>query len=449
MIKKYLSRTNLDRSQKANFNILLSFFFKGGSIALQFFLISLTIQYIKSDVYGVWLTISSLVGWISVFDIGIGNGLRNKLSESLASKNYIISKTYISTTYAIIGLISAGLIVLYFIVSPFISWQAVFNSNFIAENELYSVVTVVSLCFFLKFVADIINVVAASFQMVSISSILIFLSNLGLTGAVWILTKTTDPNLLLLAFCLSFIPLLFSMGASIYLFSKPFKSFSPSLKAIDFKESKSIMTIGFQFFILQIITLIIFQTDNILIAQLFQPSDVTDFQVSYKYFSIIAFLFTLLLTPYWTAFTEAYYNKEYKWIQKTINALIKYWFLSIILLVLLLFCADFLIMLWVGNSVSVSFPLSLSICLYIVILNWNAIFATFLNGVGKIRLQIIYAIIMGIINIPLSFFLVNHFGWGTYAMPASNFFCLLLGAVINYMQYKKIITRKAVGIWNK
>lgn len=424
-------------------------FFRGGSIALQFILVSLTINYLKSDSYGVWLTLSSLVGWIAIFDIGIGNGLRNKLSESLAQNDLRTSKIYVSTTYAIIGFIAVILMILYFICSSFINWQSVFNSNFIPETELYNVISIVCICFLLKFVADIINIVAAAFQMVSISSILLFISNICLTGAVWILTKNTGANLVLLALCLSLIPVIVSIVATLYLFSKQFKTVSPSLKAIDFKESKSIMSLGSQFFILQIITLVIFQTDNILIAQLFHPSDVTDFNISYKYFSVITILFTIILTPYWTAFTEAYYKKEYDWIKTTINTLIKYWFLSIIVLLVMVFCAEFLIKLWVGNSVIVSLPLSICICLYVIILNWNAIFANFLNGVGKIRLQIFLALIAGAINIPVCFLLVKYFKMGLYAMPLSNFISLSLGAFFGYIQYSKIINNKATGVWNK
>ncbi|UUW09503.1 polysaccharide biosynthesis protein [Flavobacterium plurextorum] len=449
MIKKYFRRNNLNRSQKANFNIILSIFFKGGSIALQLVLVSLTVNYIKPDVYGVWLTVSSLVGWIAIFDIGIGNGLRNKLSESLAKNDFKKARIYVSTTYAIIGIIAIIFIVLYFLVSPFVSWQNVFNSSFIPEKELYRVVTVVSLCFLLKFVTDIINIVAASFQMVSISSILLFISNVALTGAVWILTKTTHANLVLLALCLSFFPVVISLVATFYLFKKNFKLVSPSLKAVDFKESKSIMSLGSQFFILQIITLIVFQTDNILIAQLFHPSDVTDFNISYKYFNIVSMFFTILIAPYWTAFTEAFFKNEYVWIEKTINTLIKYWFYSIIVLIIMIFYAKYIIKLWVGNAVIVSLPLSLSICLYIVVFNWNSIFASFLNGVGKIRIQIICAIVMGIVNIPLSIFFVRVLKFGIFAMPASNFICLSIGAIICFIQYKKIIKNVAKGIWNK
>ena len=81
MIKKYLKESITDRTKRANLNIIISFFFKGASILLSFLLVPLTINYIKPDAYGVWLTLSSLVGWVAMFDIGIGNGLKNKLSD--------------------------------------------------------------------------------------------------------------------------------------------------------------------------------------------------------------------------------------------------------------------------------------------------------------------------------------------------------------------------------
>lgn len=448
MIKKYFNK-DLDRTEKANLNTILSLLFRGGSIFLQFALIPLTIDYIKPDVYGVWLTLSSLVGWVAMFDIGIANGLKNKLSESLANKDIGKARIYVSTTYVIIGTIACTLIGLYFILYGLFDWQAIFNSRFIPESELENVVTIVSLFFLLKFITDIVNVVAASFQMVSVSSILLFISNLGLTISVWILTKTTNGNLILLALCLSGIPFLISLVSNFYLFRSRFKLVKPSFKYVDLKYSKNIISLGSQFFILQIISLIIFQTDNILIAQFFSPSEVTNFNIAYKYYSIVTILFTILLTPYWTAFTEAYHSKDFNWIKLSIKKLRVYWGLSILVLVIMLFSANFMIKLWIGDAVQISFSLSLSICAYIIASNWNAIFANFSNGVGKLRIQIIYAMIIGIVNIPLCFILVKIFKMGTFAMPLSNFICLIFGGVISYVQYSKIVGGTATGVWNK
>lgn len=449
MIKKYLKESITDRTKRANLNIIISFFFKGASIFLSFLLVPLTINYIKPDAYGVWLTLSSLVGWFAMFDIGIGNGLKNRLSESLAVQDFERAKVYVSTTYMIISIIAIVLIAIYLVCFQWVNWQMIFNSKFIPDTELQKVVTIVSLFFLLKFITDIINVVASSFQMVSISSILLFLSNLGLVISVWILSKSTKADLVWLAFCLSFIPFLITLFANFYLFHKQFKIVKPSFKYVNFKESKGIMSLGSKFFILQIIVLIIFQTDNILIAQFFEPSEVTNFNIAYKYYSIIAIIFTLIISPYWTAFTEAYMKKDFVWIKGAIGKLKIYWIASILILAFMILVCNWTIHFWVGDDVKIPIYLSLSMCAYITVTNWNAIFANFLNGVGKLKVQIIYAIFMGILNIPICFIFVKIFKFGTFAMPLSNFVCLSLGAIISYIQYVKIINDDARGIWDK
>lgn len=445
----FLSSTALNRTKKVNFNIILSLFFRIISILLSFILVPITINYIKPDIYGVWLTLSSLVGWIAMFDIGIANGLKNKLSESLALKNYAQGTMFVSTTYAIIGLIAFGLVCIYLVFHQFVNWQSVFNSPFIPENKLRNMVSIVAILFLLKFVADIINVVAAAFQMVAVSSFLLFLSNLGITLSVWILTKTTAPNMVLLAICLSLIPFVISVFASLILFKTSFKSVKPSFEKINFKESRGILSLGWQFFILQIVAVVIFQTDNIIIAQFFKPKEVTNFNVAYKYYSILAIVFSIVLTPYWTAFNEAFFKNEISWIKSSIKKLIKIFFVSLLVLLLMIAASTTFFKIWVGDEIKISIGLSITLSLYIAIMNWSAIFSNFLNGVGKIRLQMTFAPLVGVINIMLSIVFIKVLHLDIIAIPLANTLSLSLGAFIGFIQYKKIINNEAKGIWNK
>ncbi len=449
MIKNIFQKYNINRTQKVNLNTLLSLFFRGGSILLSFILVPLTINYIKPDIYGVWLTLSSLVGWIAMLDIGIANGLKNKLSESLAANNYSQAKIYVSTSYVIIGLIAIGLVCIYLLFYQLVNWQFVFNAPFIHENKLRDTVSIVAILFLLKFVADIINVVAAAFQMVAVSSFLLFLSNLGITMSVWILTKTTVANLVLLAICLSLIPLIISFIASFILFNTRFKSVKPSLEKVNFSSSKGILSLGWQFFILQIVVVVIFQTDNILISHFFEPKEVTNFNVAYKYYSILAVIFSIILTPYWTAFNEAYFKKEISWIKKSIQKLVKIFLFSLLISLFMIFVSSIFFKMWVGDEINISISLSACLCLYIAIMNWSSIFSNFLNGVGKIRLQVIFAPLVALINILLSIFFIKIIHLDITAIPLANALSLSLGAFLGYIQYKKIINNKAVGIWNK
>jgi O-antigen/teichoic acid export membrane protein len=85
------------RSVKAKKNILASFLVKGFNIAVGFLLVPLTIDYIDKSLYGIWLTLSSIVTWFRFFDVGLGNGLKNKFAEALAKGDRHLARVYVST----------------------------------------------------------------------------------------------------------------------------------------------------------------------------------------------------------------------------------------------------------------------------------------------------------------------------------------------------------------
>ncbi len=409
----------------------------------------LTIKYINPNIYGVWLTLSSIVGWLSFFDIGLGNGLKNKLTETLVDKDYIKSKYLVSTTYIIILCVVALLLLLFYLFNSLINWQFVLNSSFIPNSELNTTVSIVIIFFLFKLVTDLINVVASAFQRSSVSSMQLFISNFFIIISIWGLAKISKSNFIALAFIYSFVPLFVSLIFNVIFFTNDFKMVKPSFAYFDLSKSKDVLKLGSQFFIIQVVSLILFQTDNILIAQFFTPSDVTVFNIAFKYYSVVMFAFTILLTPYWSAFTEAFYKNEFKWIDSNIKKLIMFWLFSIALLILMYYTSTILIRTWIGSEIYIPNILSITICIYITILNWSAIFANFLNGVGKIKIQTYITPFVGVFNIALSYILVKNLNFGVYAMPLANSICLLFGAVLGYIQYKKILNHKASGIWNK
>lgn len=77
-----------NRSSLIKKNIAGSIVIKGVSILTSLLLVPLTLNYVNKELYGIWLTLSSVVLWLNFFDIGFTLGLKNKLAESLATKDY-------------------------------------------------------------------------------------------------------------------------------------------------------------------------------------------------------------------------------------------------------------------------------------------------------------------------------------------------------------------------
>lgn len=64
-----------ERSVNVKKNIVLMILIKGCSILLSLLLVPLTLDYVDNECYGVWLALSSMVVWISFFDIGINEAV--------------------------------------------------------------------------------------------------------------------------------------------------------------------------------------------------------------------------------------------------------------------------------------------------------------------------------------------------------------------------------------
>jgi len=75
------------------------------------------------------------------------------------------------------------------------------------------------------------------------------------------------------------------------------------------------LSLGEIFFFIKIGGILLFQTDNIIIIRLFGPEKVTTFNIAYKLFSVIIMGFAIIMTPFWSAFTDAYAKQDFEWIK--------------------------------------------------------------------------------------------------------------------------------------
>jgi O-antigen/teichoic acid export membrane protein len=435
------------RSVKAKKNILASLIIKGLGIAISLVLVPLTINYINPSRYGIWLTLSSIVGWFSLFDIGFGNGLRNKFAEAQAKGEEELARIYVSTTYAILSIIIGIVLVLFLCVNPFINWSSVLNTKPDMAGELSLLVIIVFVFFCLRFVFQLINTVLSANQEPAKAAFFDFLGSLFSLLIIFILTKVTSGNLILLGATFSLTPVLVLFVSSLWFYNRAYKRFSPSIKYVRFKYARNLMTLGIKFFIIQIAALVLFNTNNIIVTQLFGPGEVTTFNVSFKLFSVITMIFGIIAGPLWSAFTDAYARNEFDWIKSTLSKMKKVWILLIIVTIVTLFCSPWIYKMWVGNSVSVPFALSAAMSSYVIVYIWQTIHVFFLNGIGKLKLQLYLVLFTGVINIPLAIILGKKLGLVGITLTSTLLFTFM--GIMFSIQTKKILNKTAVKIWNK
>jgi O-antigen/teichoic acid export membrane protein len=438
-IKKFLNKGHA-RSANARKNIVASFLIKGLNIAIGLVLVPMTIHYVNPTQYGIWLTLSSIIGWLGFFDIGLGNGLRNKFAEALAKGDETRAKIYVSTTYAILTIIIAIVLLVFFCINPFLNWSKILNAPPDLARELSMLAMIVFSSFALRFVLQLITTILTADQKPARASLFNLFGSVFSLIVIYILTKTTTGNLVYLGLGLAFTPVLVFSASSLWFYSGAYKKYAPSVKHVDFSLSRDLMGLGVKFFLIQIAAIVLYETANIVISQLFSPAEVTPYNIAYRYFGIISMVFSIVMTPFWTAFTEAWHKRDMGWIQNTMKNLNRFSLLA------MLSVSSFVFRIWVGKDVVVPTEISIVMAAYFVIYVRNMPYIYFLNGIGKVKLQL-YASVAGmVINIPLAIFLGKRMG--VAGVLLSSVILNGINTIWTVIQYKKISSNKATGLWN-
>src|SRR5437763_767538 len=55
---------------------------RGVNVLVSFLSLPLTIGYLGKERYGLWVTITTMLAWLNIADLGLGNSLTNALAEA-------------------------------------------------------------------------------------------------------------------------------------------------------------------------------------------------------------------------------------------------------------------------------------------------------------------------------------------------------------------------------
>lgn len=428
-------------------NIAGSFLIKGFSILVQLVLVPLTLGYLNTDLYGIWLTVSSILLWLGFFDIGFTLGLRNKLSEALAKGDIHRGQKLVSTTYAIMIALFVPLCIILEILVPYVNWSTLLNIDVDYNETISLVMQVLVVSFCLQMILNVLGTILTSFQKVALSGIFPVIGNFLSVVVIYILTKTTQPSMLNLALTVSYLPVIVLIVCSIYMFRYGLSEVRPKLKLVDFSLVRDLFSLGIKFFVIQVQMLVMYQATNILISNVSSPADVTAYNIAYRYIGTALMLFTLVIGPLWPAFTEAYTKSDFSWMQRTYKKMARLYVGVVLLIIVMIVCSPVVYKIWLGRTDIVPWSMSIAVGLYTMSSSWDSLQVNLINGIGKIKLQSYVTLIGLFLHIPLSLFLGKYIG--ALGVVASMLMINLTYATFFTIQINKIINKNAIGIWNK
>lgn len=439
---------NDERTRKLRNNALMMYLYRIGGILVNFLYVPLLIDALSVENYGIWLTLTSIISWLSFFDVGLGNGMRNRVTYSLANNNIHLAKQYVSTTYFIMSVVSIIFIVLSLMIIPNVNWLRILNAPNADSTEMAKLVLCVVTMFFVQLVLKLITSLFNSLQEPAKSASITFYSQaLGLIVVFLLNHFIPTDSLLIYGIIISLLPLLVMGGYSLILFNGSLRYLSPSVSDIDLKKCCDVLNVGVQYFFVQITAIFMFQSNSFIIAHCVNVSSVVDYNVTYKYLSIPLMGYTILTAPLWSATTDAFAKGDMNWIVNTIKKMKKIGYAFSLLLVFQLCVSPLVYAIWVGDKLSIDWLLMVLLCIYVGLSLQTALYCSIINGLGKIRMQLIFTLIESFIHIPLAILLAKNIGIS--GVVISLIILTTINVIWEPIQIDKILKNKAYGIWNK
>jgi len=374
--------------------------------------IPLTVGYLGGERYGLWIAISTLLAWLGLADLGLGNGLTNALSEAYASGRRDLARSYVTTAFFSLMAVMLLLGIAVTVAWPWLDWAAIFNVHSpAAKAEIGPAVAVSIALTLLSFPFSLVTTkIYLAHQEGTLANAWGIAANVASLLAILLVTHTQG-GLVLLVIAFSGSQVFVGLASTLWLmlFHKPW--LMPGIRALSAHATRKLANVGVMFFVVQIAGLLIFQTDNLIIAHFAGPDQVTPYSVAYRLFGYTSLLQLLIFPNLWPAYTEAIARHDVTWVRRTFRAnSVLGTALTLVLALPLVFYGIAIIRVWAGPAAVPPFALMVWMAIWSVTYTLMTAVSCLQSAAGRIKNQMLYAISTAAVNIALSVWWVEPFG---------------------------------------
>lgn len=431
----------IDTSEKnINKNIALGLVYKPLSMLLSYLYIPVALAYLGDEKYGVWATVLSVLSWISLFDIGIGNGLRNKLAENLKNYDSLKTRKYVSSAYIMLTIIVMILMIVTVSLFSLVNWKSFFKVEANFSDNLTIVMNISIICMCVSFVMEICKSVYLALQKNHITNLMGLVQQALMLFSVVILKKYTNGNLVFVAIAYGISNLVVELFFTLKLF-KYNRDFIPKVKYFSREEAKDTTGLGIQFFIIQIAAMILYATDNIIITQICGPVQVTPYTTANKLFSMITAVFSIMIAPYWSAITVRKVAGDISGIKKAEKKMLRLWKMATIGCIFLIIVFKPVVHIWLQRDMTFQQGLIPLMAVYAIVYMWNAVYSQIGNGLSLMKVSVIIAIIQSIVNVIASIFFGSILGMKSVGVLLGTVIAMLVSSIVMPIYIKKYLSK--------
>jgi O-antigen/teichoic acid export membrane protein len=399
------------------------------AISVSVISVPLTIGYLGGERYGAWVTIVSVITFLGITDFGLAGSLTNAIGKAQAEEDRARGQRLVSSALLMLSLIASVILIAAIVLAPRIAALLFPNlQSPVARAEIVPAVMIALSIFALNLPLVVSSRVLAAHQESALANVWNIAASLGNLAGLLLVIWFRGGLPWLVFGCFGF-GLAANIACAVWLFGVHRPWLRPSLASVDPAFVKILFADGWKFFVIGIGWMVNWQTDNMVIAHFLGAAQVTPYAVTFSLFAIATGLQTLAYPNLWPAYTEAYAQRDYEWIRKTLRSNFKFsFFTTTAIIVFLTIFGGEIIRLWAGAAAVPPFSVIVWMALWRLMLSTLLVASCLLNATGHLKGMTIYGTATAVLNLTLSILLAKIYGiTGVIAATVIAF------AVANYL----------------
>jgi O-antigen/teichoic acid export membrane protein len=226
-----------------------------------------------------------------------------------------------------------------------------------------------------------------------------------------IVVTHTRGGLVLLVIAVSGCGLLMNVLSGAWLFTQRKPDIAPRLRSVRKDSVGGLVKVGVPFFLIQIMALVVFQTDNLIVGHFLGAAHVPSYSLTYNLFGYTSFAQSIAFGYFWVAYTDAIARRDLDWVRRAFRFnLVLSLGSTFAAVVPLIFIARPFIKLWTRGVVEPPIDLVLWMAAWSMINALCSPIASLLAAASQMGAQLIYGAAAMVTNIVLSIYLVQLWG---------------------------------------
>jgi len=413
-------------------NLITSYMHMFIAILLPFFVTPYLVNHLGKEQYGLWVLLTSIIAYFSLSSFGFTTTLLKQSSSRLTQLDEL--SKIVSVTFFSLFAFSIMIFLVFIIMYVYFTNIFSINENLIAIAK--DTFIIVFILFMVLFFTSIYDTLLFASQKLYIKNILEIFKNI-CVALLSVYLVSLDFGVYEIALMNLVVHVIYFMIIKA-LINKHLKYYL-SIKYLTKSNFKEMLNPSMHYFILGVAGIIIFNSDNIILASYISLSAVAVYSLGYKIVDAVQKIIFKLVDILMPNIALLNAQKDYKRILKLHNKMIFISVsISIPIYIFLFFTNQWLMSIWVGKDNVLDKNIMAIFIIFSFIHTWVHVSAVFVAAIGIHKETSYVALFEAVLNIFLSIVLINFFGVLGVALGTLIAHILTNAWFVNYWFYKSV-----------